>query len=290
MRKIFEKTSNIQINDLIISYSIVINNDETTEMLYPHYHSNYEIQYPINSKWYYFEDKKKKKAIIDSHVCMIPPYKYHYLIPERDNSQKMAIKFSFTSKNKKSTTLKLINDSLDIFSEIELIKISELNLILDLLVCEINKSKKNNDYLLASYVTNIIFILINHYHEKKSYVHNKNSKRNDKSNAYYGTLIENSIFHKYQYPNYSLQQLSKEIGVCERHTERLCKEIFNLNFKELLLQTRMNNAVELINKNTVSYTEIGQLVGYNSYVGFYKAFKKYFGIEPTKYNKKDYTP
>lgn len=77
----------------------------------------------------------------------------------------------------------------------------------------------------------------------------------------------------------TLEELAKKLNVTPRHAERLLKQHTGKTFNQNRLAFRMLVAKSLINKGELSKKEIAQRVGYTSYQGFLKAYKRYIEEE-----------
>ena len=86
------------------------------------------------------------------------------------------------------------------------------------------------------------------------------------------------IIEEYLKVNYAkdirLADLAAELNLSEKHTERLVKKYTGNTFKQELASIRIKTAKLLISSTDMSMTEISEYVGYSSYSGFYKAYKK----------------
>lgn len=90
----------------------------------------------------------------------------------------------------------------------------------------------------------------------------------------YGFLIHEFFSQKYG-DNVKLTDLSRILHLSSRQTERLVMQYTSHTFGEELTRTRMAVATHLMNNSSLSLTEIAEYVGYRSYAGFWKAFKKH---------------
>ena len=106
----------------------------------------------------------------------------------------------------------------------------------------------------------------------------------------YNTLFESEAFCAEKIVDYSfiieeflkinyakdikLSDLAAELNLSEKHTERLIKKFTGNTFKQELSSIRIKTAQMLIASTDMTMTEISEYVGYNSYSGFYKAYKK----------------
>lgn len=73
------------------------------------------------------------------------------------------------------------------------------------------------------------------------------------------------------------------IGV--NNLKKYFKDITGFSVMNYLKNYRVNKAKEFIKENTYTFTEIAQMLGYDSIHYFSRQFKKIEGISPTKYKQ-----
>lgn len=84
----------------------------------------------------------------------------------------------------------------------------------------------------------------------------------------------------------SLEITAEHIGFSSVYFSKLCKSLFEKNFKTLLDEKRVEKAKEILKKNpNIKIKELAILVGFNSDNSFIRIFKKYEGSSPGNYNK-----
>ncbi len=83
--------------------------------------------------------------------------------------------------------------------------------------------------------------------------------------------------------NISIKGLAKKFYLSERQMARIFNDLVGESFHKSLLRQRMNVAITHIKNSDVPLTEIPYICGFNSYSGFFIAFKKYFGCSPNEY-------
>jgi len=86
-------------------------------------------------------------------------------------------------------------------------------------------------------------------------------------------IIENFFFQKYN-QKITLDDLAKELMLSHKQTEREVRKITGNTFTDELTKRRINAAIMLSQTTDITLAEISELVGYSSYCGFYKAFKR----------------
>lgn len=88
-------------------------------------------------------------------------------------------------------------------------------------------------------------------------------------------LTINEFFSQLYSEDVKLSDLAKMLHLSEKQTSRLVIKYTGNTFKDELIKKRMEVAKFLINSGTMSLSDIGHYVGYNSYVGFWKALNAY---------------
>ncbi len=88
-----------------------------------------------------------------------------------------------------------------------------------------------------------------------------------------------------QFPTASLQGAADWFGISVSYLSRLIREHFGESFSVMLLRTRMNQSIELLQFTDMSLTEISEFLGYTDPSYFMKVFKKFYGVTPTEYKR-----
>jgi two-component system response regulator YesN len=92
------------------------------------------------------------------------------------------------------------------------------------------------------------------------------------------------IDHNYD-KHISLEELADMVNVSSFYLSRLFKEELGESFSEYITRLRMEKAIELLAKGQ-SVKECCFLVGYNDPNYFSRLFKKYFGVTPSDWARK----
>lgn len=86
--------------------------------------------------------------------------------------------------------------------------------------------------------------------------------------------------------NVSLTEISKSLDINPSYLSReFSKHFNNLSFGEYIRKLRIEKAIELINTNTYSLTEIAYLTGFSDQSHFTRIFKQHTGKNPSDYKK-----
>lgn len=89
-------------------------------------------------------------------------------------------------------------------------------------------------------------------------------------------LIIEDFFSKKFTSNARIDDLAKELMLSCKQTEREVKRITGNTFTAEIAKRKMNAAIILLQTTDLPITKISELVGYSSYSGFYKAYKRKF--------------
>ena len=86
--------------------------------------------------------------------------------------------------------------------------------------------------------------------------------------------------------NLNLTDISKSLDINPSYLSREFSKYFNnLSFGEYIRKLRIEKAIELINLNTYSLTEIAYLTGFSDQSHFTRIFKQHTGKSPSLYKK-----
>ncbi len=88
-------------------------------------------------------------------------------------------------------------------------------------------------------------------------------------------------FFSEQYMNkVTVEDLAKRICYGRKQTERIIKKLTGKTFNEVLVLWRMETAKMLLLNSDESIGKISEMVGYDSYGGFFKAFRATYQMNP----------
>lgn len=109
-------------------------------------------------------------------------------------------------------------------------------------------------------------------------VYNQKQSQNDKV-----VKLAKEYLDQHYKENISLMEVAEEYNISHFHLSKMFKKILGINYKDYLVQVRMEKAKELIRKERKTISEISQEVGYMDPNYFSKVFKKYTGMSPSEY-------
>ncbi len=84
-------------------------------------------------------------------------------------------------------------------------------------------------------------------------------------------------------PDFSVETLSKEVGMSRVHLNRKLKESMNISPSDLIRSMRLKQAAWLLIHNEANVSEVSYRIGFSSPSYFSNAFHKYFGMSPKEF-------
>lgn len=84
----------------------------------------------------------------------------------------------------------------------------------------------------------------------------------------------------------SLQEIAKAMNFSTFYFSKLFKQYFNKNFREYIIDIRLEKAKEMIRNTELTIKEIGINIGYGDPNYFTKIFRKKIGITPSEYRNR----
>lgn len=86
-------------------------------------------------------------------------------------------------------------------------------------------------------------------------------------------------------PARSIQELAEECNLSQSHLQHLFKHHTGLQLGQLLLESRLVKAAQLLESTNLSVKEIAFAVGYEHPSSFIRAFERRFSIAPRSYRQ-----
>lgn len=87
------------------------------------------------------------------------------------------------------------------------------------------------------------------------------------------------------YPTITLQDLADQLHYSVPYLSKRIRQEFHMTFRELLFHVRSDQACRLLERTDLSIEQIALAVGYESQVGFYRAFKRNLDMTPDRYRQ-----
>lgn len=276
------------INDIsyrIHSFSAVPTFEQNKLIDIPHKHYFFEIHYLYSgSETVNFNQLNKEVCLHEDEFLIIPPNTYHTVItdvkPERFCFDFSYEHFNNTIHTETQDYLKLDNLCQNITEPI-LAKSEYFTSVMK----HFRSISKQPDINLNSTYKGLL-ILNSTLHLLTLFPVSKvpTPPKLKSSNLDYTAIERKRIIETYISDHISgdegLNGLAKQLFLSERQTHALIKQYFGESYKNIIISQQMELADILLRDTELSLTEIAHRLGYNSYSGFYNAFKKYFSVSP----------
>lgn len=281
------ETLDVSIGDMTVSlFHITIGeNDSTGEYTGSHFHTAYELQY-VKRGSLTLVDEAESRVINEGEFVIIPPGTFHSNT-QRSDFVRYTLRFSITANSGES----------DGFSEYchysrILGAISGITVLKDKTaehdigrLAQLELTQAENMHRIKLYTALLITDILQSAEKQQTRPatvtvidRSVNMSTEDERIKF---IIENCI-QKYFATNQTADRIAKELSMSERNCARVVNRLLGDNISNIVIKQRMHIARTLIEKTDRSLGDIAEAVGYNTYVAFYTAFKKYYGISPTE--------
>ena len=112
------------------------------------------------------------------------------------------------------------------------------------------------------------------------------SKEKDTKNYYIQKSLD-IISQKYM-TNISVNDIAKKLYISSGYLGNIFRDQLGISPMMIITRTRMECAKRLLESdNDIRCNEISILCGYDDYKHFYKCFKKYYGLSPSEFKKRN---
>lgn len=95
------------------------------------------------------------------------------------------------------------------------------------------------------------------------------------------------INNNYTTTDISIKKIADAFFFNQAYLTRIFKESTGMSPIKYIIMLRMRRAVELLEKRTFSISQIAYALGYKNQFYFSKEFKRFFGVQPSKYIAKE---
>jgi AraC-like DNA-binding protein len=121
----------------------------------------------------------------------------------------------------------------------------------------------------------------NKYNKEIDYKYNE-IQMSDSSNKLVSKVIE-IIRKNMENSDFSVEDLSHEVGMSRVHLNRKLKETMNISPSNLIRSIRLKQAAYLLINNKVNISEVAYKVGFSTHSYFSNSFHDFFGMTPKEF-------
>jgi two-component system response regulator YesN len=108
-------------------------------------------------------------------------------------------------------------------------------------------------------------------------------------NSSRGSIIDDVIYyidHNYK-NNIKLETIAPLFGYNSAYLGKIFSKTVGISFNSYVDTVRINQSKKLLLQNDLKVYKISELIGYKNVDYFHKKFKKYVGISPAEYRKRN---
>lgn len=110
----------------------------------------------------------------------------------------------------------------------------------------------------------------------------ENHKPLKKSKYLFVEQIQEYIHHHYS-ENVTTSIIGSALHANRTYLCEVFKQVMQISIKEYLINYRITQAMDLLNRSTVSINKIAEMTGFTDYSNFYRCFKNKTGVSPLHY-------
>ncbi len=253
-----------------------------------HAHSYYEILFSTQGG--FFVDLSDGTVIDVSmgDLCLIPPGQYHGTRAVSEDTKKLALRFHYvkgTDSRGKESVWELFHRAMSACDRAILITQSgDMRDLLALLQREILShgpvAREYTQALLSQF-----YILLLRRWQKFCESCVEDEKPDAWREREQRRLLVEEYFQEFYAHPITEEHLAERMNLSKRQVSRVLREIYGKSFRQLLIDERLNRAVQLLMSSEQTVDEIAASVGYTSVSGFYSAFRQRFGVSAGRYRR-----
>ena len=288
---IYEKTGDVDIKikigsiifNILLTRSFFNPDDRSTTL--NHNHSLYEVHFQVAGK-NELQVCDEKIYLLPGTYCLIGPSIYHAHKPSENGQQliKYCLRFDFKSTHN-SDVFTPISESREIAKLLSNFKYfyaaDEYGSAA--FIKEIHREFDEQQFGYYSRIQSLfVQIIINILRSVSSEKEAKYGLHNRSLDERRSEIIEQFFAHNYNM-DITPAHLAKKLNISHSQLNRILKKLYNVSFKQKLLETRIEIAKDLLKADYTPIYVIAEKVGYCEVSCFSNIFKSKAGVSPQKY-------
>ncbi|MBQ4527072.1 MAG: helix-turn-helix transcriptional regulator [Clostridia bacterium] len=237
-----------------------------------HIHTDFELHYIFEGECKLVSDDKEY-ILGENSLCIVPALCSHFF-PKNDKACKgfgilMSFKHGHDEENEAPFSLNLPRRTTIIKNDLR------IRTYFDAFIDAYKNRGFGSENKMESALTLLFLEMASTVGNGMGNLHHEKPKSPDETQI----MLETIIMSRYL-RDISLNDVAKAINFTPAHTGRLIKKIYKKSYSKLILELRMKYARKKILTTDLPFSDIAERVGYESYTGFWMAFKRYWGISP----------
>ena len=249
-----------------------------------HSHAEFEYHFVLKGNSVIKFDNFTSELTENSAILVFPGT-FHKFLKSETESNVLSLSFSIKKYGYGTDYYSTIQNKLN---DCDYLLLEKNPVITDLIVSIISTVYSKNVFALEEMRARLTLLFTNIF---SKLTQSKSEPNKQLSTQEYDTrvYIIEEYFNEHYMENITLNELSSRLYLGKQQTERIIKKIYGVGFRQRLSKIRIKSAMELLSETNKSILDVSESVGYESYNGFYTAFKKITGTTPEKWranNKK----
>ena len=271
--------------DVTLLYTCGIKRDDYSDV---HFHSCFEIQY-ITDGVMMLETEERIYEVKKGEVIIIPPYASHQNAENEHHYGRFSMNMILgrNQKNDKKEFSEFVYYS-DLFRHIDSVQHITNKDISGFFEKYLRYDNTPGMKHLKELYLSIIFIRIAESLSETIPEYNRTYETekqhlslDDRKRAF---MIEQYVVLNYMNVN-ACNELKELLHLSRRQTDRIVRTVTGSSLYQLIEKYRMKTAGLLTSQTDRAFNRIAEDCGYSSYVGFYNAFRRFYGYSPEKYRE-----
>lgn len=239
---------------------------------YPHSHPKYEVHYILSGNCTLITGEKELQCP-QGHFVLLPPRQQHRILPHGGQVQTVSFLYAVEDDGAEEGVLPVCTEPVLIPDDFR----GEQRLM------NIRSELTGGETAYAEMIQGELLALLAAFARCCGSADHKAGESQDDRVDIIGAYLAN---HRYD-PGCSCAELAREMGISTRQVHRLCMKYFDVPFRTLLSNVRMETAAYRLENSDVSVKELAAELGYASVESFSGAFKRHFGEAPTDRRKRE---
>lgn len=265
----------------------VIRNYEYS-MVSRHFHETYELYYLLEGQRYYFIDRQTY-LVKAGDVVLIKPNQIHKTSMAGEsyhNRMLLQIDGQLVDVLLKACGIGGIEEIYGEGGSILSIPESERQKIQDLFF-QIQKElqERPRQYMAGVRLKVAELLLALTRYQRRSDFRQENQASQNWKHKKVGEVADYLLSHPET--NESLEELAKRFFISKSYLSRIFREVTSFTVNEYKNVSRIKKSQQLLVHSDYSITEISELLGFENLTYFERVFKKYAGVTPFKYRKRE---
>lgn len=147
------------------------------------------------------------------------------------------------------------------------------------LIEEFNQQQMNFHFIGRALVMEMMILLLRSLEKEEQFQDTAHTNQSDRMNQVV-QLITTYMENNYA-KDISIEQLATLYYVSPTYLSKIFKDLTGVSPINYLIQIRLKNAHQMLEKQDLTVKEVAKAVGYEDAYHFSKSFKKHFGISPS---------